>query len=857
MPVETKKLLDKEIMGITVVRCAKVWLGKRGLSFICVWLLLSCGMSGVAQIKLTGTVKDAETGAPLDGTNVVVLRGGRAVSFSITNGEGTFSLPIELPADTLILYVSMLGYTPFLEKIGHRTLFEIELNPAPIQLNEVTIRPGRIWGRNDTIRYDASQFLRENDRTVEDLMKRLPGIQIDDDGNIQYKGKSIGTLYVEGLDLMDSRYKSISRNLPAQSVKEVEVLDNHQRVKSLVGKVASDVTDINLKLNDNFKDKWSFNTKEAVGFSVEDFLYEAEGNAMQISKKSQSLYALKLSNTGNGITKEADKGIEGTLQNLPDYRLLPTESISSPLKERRWLFNDAAIATANRLYRLTEDSRLKLNVFYTKDHINRESALETSYFNITDTLMVVENKNQTIKEKLVNISADYEVNASTHFLRNKMDFRLEKENVGTDISGTHDVFQSQRSRSVSLQDNFMITRTLHNNSVWQFRSVVGYWHRRQQLLFNSLDQPIALHGLYANSESRWIIRHTKIAQDYTAGASVDFNNLEKVHRLWFRPTYEHLINCFKFNLSLPFSAILLPEQSDVLFHPGFIFRTDYKINYAWTARFTAQYKKELEDIIALYRRPYYTDYRTFMVNDKGIPVTGKQYYTLRAEYKNTMSEFFVTADIHAANSKLNHTLEQTVEDDVFQWTRRYLPHRESSYGISSTLSKGFYDINTKTSLESSYWYNKSAQIRNGEILPFSLKMLTLKPNVSISPYSFLEVAYSGEFQFQSTLFGNNNQNDGLWSMNHKVSLYYIKKQFDLSSSVEYYHNEIAPARSVNLLFADFTATYKFSRLTLQLQLNNLLDHRNYRYTIYQPLSVYLSQTNIRPREVLLRIIMKI
>ncbi|HBK33063.1 MAG TPA: hypothetical protein DDZ78_15795, partial [Porphyromonadaceae bacterium] len=301
---------------------------KQILCFLCVGAF-SCCFRGNAQHTLSGTVRDAETGEPLDAAAALVLKGGQTIAFSFSNEKGEFSVPLNISPDTLTLSVSLMGYAPFSERIGNRRVFSVQMVSSPIRLKEVTIRPGRIWGRSDTIRYDASRFLRENDKTVEDLMKRLPGIQVSDNGDIQYKGKAIGTMYVEGLDLMDGRYKSVSRNLSSQSVKEVEVLDNHQRIKSLEGKVPSDVADINIKLKDSFKDKWNFNPNVAAGFSADDFLYEAEANALQIARKSQSLYALKLSDTGNGITREAEKGIDDMLA-LPDYRLLPSSTITAP-----------------------------------------------------------------------------------------------------------------------------------------------------------------------------------------------------------------------------------------------------------------------------------------------------------------------------------------------------------------------------------------------------------------------------------------------------------------------------------------------------------------------------------------------
>ncbi|MEA5127400.1 MAG: carboxypeptidase-like regulatory domain-containing protein [Proteiniphilum sp.] len=843
---------------------------------------------------LSGKVSDAGTGELLDAANVVVLRGDRTVAFAITNEKGEFSIPLNVSPDTLTLSVSMMGYAPFSERIGSRAHFDIKLDLSPIQLKEVTIRPGRIWGRSDTIRYDASKFLRENDKTVEDLMKRLPGIQVDDDGKIQYRGKDIGTMYVEGLDLMDSRYKSVSRNLSAQSVKEVEVLDNHQRIKSLAGKIPSDVADINIKLKDNFKDKWSFKPKVSAGFSSDDFLYEAEASALQIARKSQSLYALKFSNTGNGITKEGDKGMDD-MPELPDYRLLQSGNVSAPLKENRWLFDDAALATGNRLYRLGEDSRLKINAFYTEDRITQQTNAVTSYFNPDDTVTVEENKSSYLRGRQLNISADYEENAVTHYLRNKLDAHFEKNRINTGIAGSYHLTQHQKDESLTVQDNLTVTRTLANKDIWQMKSVVGYWRRNQRLQFNNrdgvtdsnpsitnlhsswnapfkgYDQPMQLEGFYALAESGWIIRRTKIAQHYTAGASVDWNSLKDHHRLWVTPAYEYLFRSLTFRWSVPLQVVLFPgdEDKDILWLPGLTFRTDYKLNYAWNARLSVRYGKELNDITAFYPQPYFTDYRTTFKNETGIPVTNKQLYTLRTEYKNTLREFFVTADITASRGRINHTMEQRVTDNIFRWTRHYIPHHDSSYGVNMVVSKGFFDLNTKVSAEASYWYNRSAQMREGVWIPFSFRTLILKPSFSISPTQQIEVAYTGELQRQSSSFENNSgkagqdvrvsqevaSSDRLWNMRHKGAFYYMQRRFDLSASAEYFRNEITPDHSVNLLFVDLTATYKLPRMTLQLQLNNSLNHRDYRYTVYHPLSVYSSQIAIRPREILFRMIM--
>jgi hypothetical protein len=821
---------------------------------MCVWALV-VSFRGGARHTLSGTVSDAATGELLETAAVAVLRGGRMVAFALSNEKGDFVIPLDVSPDTLTLSVSMMGYAPFAVKIGSRTAFDVRLTPAPLQLKEAVIRPGRIWGRSDTLRYDASKFLRENDRTVEDLMKRLPGIQVDDDGNIRYRGKEIGTMYVEGLDLMGSRYRNVSRNLQAESVKEVEVLDSHQRIKSLAGKVSSDIADINIKLKEEFKERWSLKPALSAGLSADGFLYEADAGALRIARASQSLYTLKLSDTGNGITGEAaESSADGVSATLPDYRLLQPDAGAVPLKERRRLFDDAAIITAGHLQRPGEDARLKVNLFYTQDHTRQETRSATTFFNSGDTLTVDEENSRRRKVRQLDLSADYEDNAATHYLRNRLDLRFGDDRIATSIAGTYNVTQRQRDESVAVQHSLTHTRTLAGGDVRQVKSTAGYRKRSQQLHFDGNGQTLEPEVFYLSAESGQIIRRTAVGQHYTAGASMELNSLRSHYRLWITPAYEYLFRTLTFRLSAPLQAIMFTDGAEALLMPGMNFRTEYKINYAWNVRLSAQYGRETGDMTMLYRQPYFTDHRTLIRNEAGIPVTGRRLCSLHTEYRNTLREFFVTASLVTSDSRVSHTQEQSVDGGIFRWIRRHTPHRESSYGLNTVLSKGFYEISTKLSFEASGQYSRSGQIRAGAPVPYTFGVLVLKPTLSISPTRRTEVTYSGELQRQQSSFGDGEPLSGLWNVSHRVTFYYgTGQKFDLTASAEYFRNEISPSRSVNLLFVDLVATYKFRRVTVQFQLYNLLNHRDYRYTLYQPLSVHTSRTDIRPREALFRV----
>ena len=95
-------------------------------------------------------------------------------------------------------------------------------------------------GRQDTINYDVSRFISPKDESVKDILKRLPGIQVNDAGKISYNGKDISRFYVEGMDLSDGRYGQISNNLQANAVETAQVLENHQPIRVLSKKISTE-----------------------------------------------------------------------------------------------------------------------------------------------------------------------------------------------------------------------------------------------------------------------------------------------------------------------------------------------------------------------------------------------------------------------------------------------------------------------------------------------------------------------------------------------------------------------------------------------------------------------------------------
>jgi hypothetical protein len=100
--------------------------------------------------------------------------------------------------------------------------------------------------------YEAG-FAQPQDRSIADVMSKMPGLEIKPNGQIEYNGMAINKFYIEGLDLMGNKYALASNNLNRRHVKSVEILKNHQPIAALRGKSFSEQAAINLVLEDNAK----------------------------------------------------------------------------------------------------------------------------------------------------------------------------------------------------------------------------------------------------------------------------------------------------------------------------------------------------------------------------------------------------------------------------------------------------------------------------------------------------------------------------------------------------------------------------------------------------------------------------
>lgn len=258
---------------------------------------------GIAQ-KLTvkGHLKDT-TGIALPSATVMLLsaKDSSLVNFGMTAADGGFEIR-NLARQDYILKITYLSYATHMQKITPGTgdqvdVGDVRMQPEARRLGEITVEddaPVRV--KRDTIEFNAKVFKTNENAVVEDLLKKLPGVEVDNDGTIRAQGEQVKRVTVDGKDFFGSDPKLATRNLPADAISKVQVFDkkSDQALFSGVDDGQREKT-INLELKEE-KRNGAFGTLQG-GVGTDDrYLAKASINRF---RKQEQLSFLGMANNIN------------------------------------------------------------------------------------------------------------------------------------------------------------------------------------------------------------------------------------------------------------------------------------------------------------------------------------------------------------------------------------------------------------------------------------------------------------------------------------------------------------------------------------------------------------------------------
>ena len=272
-----------------------------------------------AQINLKGVVKDS-IGNPLEMANVIALDtvAKRIASYGFTDAQGNFKL--DLMKNTVYnIKISYIGFKEISEFIQTKEA-TISKNYAMVEdkmldgISIVSKMPVTIKG--DTIIYNADSFKNGTERKLEDVLKKLPGVEINDAGEIEVEGKVVEKIMIDGKEFFSGDTKLAAKNIPSNAVDKIQVLRNYSNVNQLSGvQNNQDRVAINIKLKEGKKNFWFGDVTAGAGNSADTGLYLFQPKLFYYSPKYTINVIGDINNIGDVVISRRDaRGFGGNFR---------------------------------------------------------------------------------------------------------------------------------------------------------------------------------------------------------------------------------------------------------------------------------------------------------------------------------------------------------------------------------------------------------------------------------------------------------------------------------------------------------------------------------------------------------------
>ncbi|WP_394750734.1 carboxypeptidase regulatory-like domain-containing protein [Spongiimicrobium salis] len=278
-----------------------------------------CPNLNAQSVTVEGVVKDS-LNQPLELANVIAInKNSKGIaSYGITDSDGRYRLSLKI--DSLYtLRVSYLGFETWEKEIQPKSkekiTQDIVLKAAANELEGVElVQELPISVSGDTIIYKADAFTDGKEKKLEQVLEKLPGFEVGEDGQVKVQGKSVSKVLVEGKEFFDGDTKMATKNLPANAVDKVELLRNFNDVSPLKGLQSDDRIALNIKLKEGKKNLWFGDVAAGAG---PDDRYTSKANLFYYSPKTSVNFIGGANNIGEqSFTLQDYFRFSGGLKNL-------------------------------------------------------------------------------------------------------------------------------------------------------------------------------------------------------------------------------------------------------------------------------------------------------------------------------------------------------------------------------------------------------------------------------------------------------------------------------------------------------------------------------------------------------------
>lgn len=470
--------------------------------FVCFFLLCSYWLFGQSTIK--GVVVSTDGKFVNQATVYIKDATDTSLAYDITRNNGEFSITIKSKGSYFIK-ISSLEYKTYQQPIIISEklidLGEIVLQPDNIELKEVIIQNDKngMTEIGDTLRYKIERFLNGTEETLGDIIKKMPGLDVDKNGKIKANGRQIDKLLIDGQEFFTDQEKLATENITANMIKNLELIKNYKEFKNIDKNKETGLTALNVNIKEQFKNKFTGNVEAGFGNK-----YKMHASLFNFRKRMLLSYISDSNNTGelsitledydNFINKKEEE-IAGeveyaSLENFPRFLRL-----GNNVKKRLNGFNGLNV-------KYIPLNNFQINSYFIYNKVNQmESELnQQNYF--TNTTPFINNEHKENEEQTNFITGL--VNATFKLKENAVvDYNLTFNSLLKDLDASIDTETNQfnektKDNDYEINHAFSFVKNLKDNRKFHFVFRQNLAEKHQNLTIKS-DNPF-LDLLFSNSD---------------------------------------------------------------------------------------------------------------------------------------------------------------------------------------------------------------------------------------------------------------------------------------------------------------------------------------------------------------------
>ena len=837
-----------------------------------------------AQINVRGTVVDRETDEPVVGASVIVKGAdGKIKKFASSKADGSFAMTMPSVSGCR-LEVTMMSFARQsmpLDNVEFPLIVRME--PGTTLLKEVTVKADRIREQGDTISYRVGSFAQAQDRSIGDVLKRMPGIDVAKSGKIQYQGEDINKFYIEGADLLGGKYGIATNGISHEDVGAVEVMENHQPMQVLSGIAFSNKAAINLKLKNKAKATWSFHGDAAGGYSWEPAgaIWDGELFAMAVMPGFQNITTLRTNNTGENLSSSGtDFFAENRQTGLSRQVSIGLPGVPS-LSDKRTLFNHSFLVSTNNLWKFGR-GEFKANIDYSFNRVEAAAENITTYFLNEEDRLISENRSGTEHSHSLSGKFIYELNQKTAFINNTLQTNIDWDDLNLATTGSLPNRQSAKLPDYYVSNKFKLIKRFKGNHLVTFHSV-NEWESLPQTLNLDMNgqhfrQHISDHAFYTHESAAYAFSIKGVTLSLEGGIKGYIRSMDSqlpdlpeelpgltenvvntnYITVYATPRLEYWVRRVNLSLNLPVSYAHYNFDKAIANHNELYFSPSLNFNWKPNNRFSGSLRGGLGrspmNLNLIHPGLIMTNYRTLKAGVDNFYNSSSQNVSANFNYKHTRRGLFANGMVMHSWTHLPYTMAQQLYGDYVVYSYADAANDSKMLMAMGNIGKTLDFMRGSCNVNGSFNRNESHLLSQRQSVNSVSTGWSIGGKINGTPCRWFSFDYRIDYS-DSHLTMNGVSESWLSTMENELSLTFIPhRKWQWTVSGEHYRNELTEHNYKDIVMLDTRLTYQLNkRIEFSAALTNILNKRSYNYTTYSQLSSFESRRHLRGRQLLFSI----